>query len=97
MHLTPNHILTETCVFIYELDLGLKITVPHLLFICANTSPFKKQKNVATHNPWNDAVNAEIISYVCSYACPCGGLNGVNIYCNPSRGTSNKVALWWWW
>lgn len=42
---------------------------------------------------WNDAVNADTISYTYSHLCDVSGLNGVKIYCSPSNGTNSNVAL----
>lgn len=46
-------LLTDTCVAVYELARGRKNTFPHLRLICASTSPFRKQKSVATQRPCN--------------------------------------------
>lgn len=63
-------------------------------FNCWNGENFppeiKKNKQTLT---WNDAVNADIVSYARSHEWPGSGLNGVKMYCRPNNGTSSNVAL----
>lgn len=62
--------------------------VSGMLINCEST-----QQQPADKSTWNDDVNAATIPYTCSQSWPGSGLNGVRIYCSPSSGTSNSVAL----
>jgi len=51
----------------------------------------KRNENILL--TWNEAVNAEMISYVFSQGCLGAGRKGVRMYWRPSRGTKSSVAL----